>query len=65
MRELTYVKSLRGFRPIPIAEKKDGRKTRLVTYPSVEGLYSIQEGKFISAPLVAEELATRISADVQ
>ena len=65
MRDLRYVQSLRGFRPIPLEERKDGRKTRLVTHPSIDGLYSIQEGKFISAPLVAEDLANRIVADIR
>ena len=62
--ELRYVKSLYGSRPIRVKERKDGRKTRLTTYPSVEGLYSIQEGKFISAPIVAEQLADKIVHDL-
>lgn len=53
IREMNYVKSLWGTRPIPLNVNGDSRTTRLIRHKSVPGLVSILEGKFISAPLIA------------
>lgn len=56
MDKLEYVRSLWGYRPIPTNDKNECRRTRLKIHSSAPGLYSILEGKFISAPLMAREL---------
>lgn len=62
MDKLEYVKSLWGNRPIPIDLKiSQDRHTRLVKYDKSPGFYSLLEGKFISAPLVAQELKNMIA----
>ena len=61
MKEFKFIKSLRGTRPIPLSESKDDRSTKIIDYPYMHGLYSIQEGKFISAPLIADKLVKRIT----
>lgn len=60
MRELKFLQSLRGTRPIPVVETNDSRSTKIVEYPGMSGLYSIQEGKFISATLVADKLVNKV-----
>jgi len=61
MRDLQYVSSLRGSRPIPVNLKEEqDRHTRLRRYNSMPGFYSILEGKFISAPFLAQELREEI-----
>lgn len=60
MREMSYIDSLWGTRPIPISITDDSRTTRLLYHKSVPGLLSILEGKFISAPLIAKEIANLI-----
>jgi len=60
MRELKFLQSLRGTRPIPCVESNDGRSTKIVSHKAMDGLYSIQEGKFISATLVADKLVTKV-----
>jgi hypothetical protein len=57
MHELEYLSSLWGSRPIPIDSKGDSRQTRLISHKSALGIYSILEGKFISAPIIAQKLA--------
>jgi len=63
MKELTYVESLWGSRPIPVDSATQSRKTRLVRYDSSPGFYSLLEGKFVSAPLVARDLVAMIKED--
>ena len=63
MRSLKFLKSLRGTRPIPVAEPNSGRITKIVDYPSITGLYSIKEGKFISAPLMADALVEKVTGE--
>jgi hypothetical protein len=63
MHKLKYVCSLRGGRPIPIDSKIQSRKTRLKRYESSPGFYSLLEGKFISAPLMAKELIKMLKED--
>jgi len=56
MDQLKFVKSNHGFRPIPLNIANDSRKTRILRHDRHPNIYSICEGKFISAPLIAEEL---------
>ena len=56
MGELKFVKSTWGSRPIPVDSFGDSRATRIISHRKHQGIYSILEGKFISAPLMAEEL---------
>lgn len=56
MDQLEFIKSNYGFRPIPLDITGDSRKTRLVQHQKHQNIYSIFEGKFISAPLIAGEL---------
>lgn len=56
MDRLKFVKSNYGFRPIPPESVDACRKTRLIAHSKHAHIYSILEGKFISAPLIAEEL---------
>jgi len=60
---LEYVKSLYGARPIPLEAIGDSRTTRIKKHDSLLGVYSILEGKFISAPLIAEEFTLRLKQD--
>jgi len=60
MKELKFLHSLWGTRPIPVVETADGRSTKIVEHTSMPGLYSIQEGKFISATLVADKLIGKV-----
>ena len=62
-RNLEYVGSLFGSRPVPIENLGDSRQTRIKSYKKKPGIYSILEGKFISAPLVAEDLVNKIKED--
>ena len=62
--ELEYVSSLYGSRPIPInpsENKGDCRMTRIKCHKKYPGVYSILEGKFISAPLVADNIVSLIN----
>jgi hypothetical protein len=61
--KLDYVESLFGSRPIPVTPVEnvgDCRKTRIKCHSKYPGIYSILEGKFISAPLVAETVASLV-----
>ena len=60
---LKYVGSLYGARPIPQRITGDSRKTRIVAHDRAPGVYSILEGKFISAPLVADEVVRKMKDD--
>lgn len=63
LKDLEYVDSLWGSRPIPVGISGDSRKTRIRGHNKFPGVYSILEGKFISAPLVAKRLINQISND--
>ncbi len=60
MDTLQYVKSLKAYRPIPLQDENKDRSTKIDTYEDVSGFYSIREGKFISALLIAQTLKTMI-----
>jgi hypothetical protein len=65
--ELEYVSSLYGSRPIPtnlLENKGDCRKTRIKCHKKYPRIYSILEGKFISAPLVAQNIVSLIQHNV-
>lgn len=57
---LRPVCSLYGARPIPVKATGDSRKTRIISHNKAPGVFSILEGKFISAPLVADELVRKM-----
>jgi glycerol-3-phosphate dehydrogenase len=63
IRNLDYVDSLWGARPIPSRITGDSRKTRIRSHKKCPGIYSILEGKFISAPLVADRLIEQMRID--
>ena len=56
MNDLEYVDSLRAYRPVPIQDEHRDRSTKIKSYDDFSNFYSILEGKFISAPLMAKEL---------
>ena len=59
-KELEYVESWRGHRPIPIEITDDARNTQILIHKKYPGIYSIQEGKFISATLIADQIVEMI-----
>jgi len=63
MDDLEYVCSQYGLRPIPKMTIGDSRKTRIVAHKKYPGIYSIFEGKCISAPLIAQKLVEMIKQD--
>ncbi len=63
MDKLKYVCSLWGSRPIPVDSAVQSRTTRLKRYESSPGFYSILEGKFISAPLMAQKIKKMLEED--
>ena len=63
IKKLEFVKSLWGSRPIPVDDTINSRHTRIIAHKTSPGFYSILEGKFISAPLVAQELSALIHKD--
>ena len=65
MKKLEYIDSLWGSRPIPLNNETDSRKTKIISHKDAPGIYSILEGKFISAPLIAERLANKIIEEYQ
>lgn len=58
LRKLEYVESWYGSRPIPVKISDDSRKTRIKSHKKYPGIYSILEGKFISAPLIANKVVS-------
>jgi len=60
MNSLEYVKSNWGTRPIPVNIVNDSRITRFKRHNEHTCFYSIMEGKFISAPIVAKQLVDKI-----
>lgn len=63
LKYMDYEGSLISSRPVPIDVKGDSRKTRIVRYPECPRLYSILEGKFVSAFLTADRLFGQIKED--
>lgn len=63
MEELLYLHSLYGSRPIPVDGKIQSRKTRIMKSVSNPGFYTLLEGKFISAPLMADKLVDLLKED--
>ncbi|MBI4440749.1 FAD-binding oxidoreductase [Candidatus Woesearchaeota archaeon] len=61
--DLEYVQSLYGTRPIPVSVVGDARHTRIKAHQDAPGIYSLFEGKFISAPLMAQRLVEKIKED--
>lgn len=59
MKDLEYVESWYGTRPIPTKVLGDERTTNIKEH-NLPNVYSIMEGKFISATLIAEELTNKI-----
>jgi glycerol-3-phosphate dehydrogenase len=57
---LEYIASLYGSRPVPAEVIGDSRQTRITAHQKFPGIFSILEGKFISAPLIAERLVEQI-----
>jgi len=57
---LEYVRSYWGARPVPVPDMHGARDTKLVAHRSSPGFFSICEGKFISAPLIAGRLVRRL-----
>jgi len=58
-----YLNSCFGSRPIPWEAVGDSRQTRIFSFPSFQGLYSIHEGKFISAFTTASWMIETIKRD--
>ena len=61
--DLKYIDSLYGSRPIPTKISDDARTTRIIKHKKYKSVYSILEGKFISAPLIAEALVSLIKEE--
>jgi len=57
-KDLKYIESWRGHRPIPIEITDDARNTQITSHKKYPGIYSIQEGKFISATLIADQIVS-------
>lgn len=55
-KNLKYKYSIYGSRPISLKTKNDGRSTKIIKLDYPIDFYSILEGKFVSAPLIAELL---------
>ena len=64
MRDLRYVKSLWADRPIPTSVTDASRRTRILRHNCMDAFFSVMEGKFISAPLVAVQLAEQIVEEI-
>ena len=54
--KLKYKYSLYGNRPIPLKNKDDDRTTKIIKHDYPIDFYSILEGKFVSAPIIARKL---------
>lgn len=60
-KDFTYKYSLYGYRPIPVEDINADRNTKIETsnYRNIK-VYSIMEGKYISAPFIAKKLVDSI-----
>lgn len=66
MTELTPVASLWATRPIPSDSGKDDyRITRTIKHNNHKCFYSVLEGKFVSAPLMAKKIVSQILNEVE
>jgi glycine/D-amino acid oxidase-like deaminating enzyme len=63
IKDLKYKYSLYGHRPIPSTIDNDSRKTSFKTHKKYPGIYSILEGKFVSAPLIAKKILQMVKND--
>ena len=63
LKELKYVESWYGTRPVPVKAVGDSRKTRIKSHTKHPGIYSILEGKFISAPLIARDFVSLLKEE--
>ena len=64
MNDLIYKRSNIASRPILVkTDHNNDRQTKIKNHDCREGFYSILEGKFISAPLIAEQLIENIEDD--
>jgi hypothetical protein len=64
-RSMKYCNSLWANRPVPADITDDSRNTRTIKHDCMEAFYSILEGKFISAPLIAVQLVDQIVKDLE
>ena len=64
--DFVYKYSLYGYRPIPLKDINADRYTKIVTstYNGIK-IYSIMDGKYISAPLIAKNLVNLICKEHQ
>ena len=60
---LEFIAPIYGSRPIPLDISDDSRQTRIKAHEKKPGVYSMLEGKFISAPLTATKLVSKIRSD--
>jgi hypothetical protein len=60
---LKYKHSLYSHRPIPKNNEGDSRTTRIVKEDYAIDFFSIKEGKFISAPSIAQIFAEMIDTN--
>ena len=61
--DLKYIDSWRGCRPVPLEIIDDARNTNIISHKKYPGIYSILEGKFISATLIADQIKTIITSN--
>ena len=65
IKSMKYCNSLWANRPVPADITDDSRNTRTIKHDCMEAFYSILEGKFISAPLIAVQLVDQIVKDLE
>jgi len=63
-KDLKYKYSIYGSRPISLKTKNDGRATKIIKHNYPIDFYSILEGKFVSAPLIAKQLMKLINGKI-
>ena len=65
MNKLVPVYSLYATRPIPVdSYSTDYRNTSIKKHEGYNSCYSIEEGKFVSAPFIAQKISKLISRDI-
>jgi len=64
-KDLKYKYSIYGSRPISLKTKNDGRTTKIIKHDYPIDFYSILEGKFVSAPLIAKKLIGLLNGKVE
>ena len=65
IKSMKYCHSLWANRPVPADITNDSRNTRIIKHDCMEAFYSVLEGKFISAPLIAVKLVDQIVKDLE